>query len=224
MKFKPISEADRLYFRTILRPEQMMDVQHELFERYAHDHTEDLTFQPELVLLPETKEEISAILQYCHQELIAVTPRGAGTGLSGGALPVYGGVVLSVERMNAIQHIDRDNFQVTLQPGVINEALQQALTSYDLFYPPDPASKGSCMMGGNIAHSSGGPKAVKYGTTRDYVLNLEVVLPDGRIMWTGADTLKYSSGYNLTHLMIGSEGTLGIISSMVLRVLPLLKY
>ena len=224
MKFKSITDEDRQFFHTILRREQIMDSQHELFDRYAHDHTEDLHFNPDIVLLPETKEQISDILRYCNQACIAVTPRGAGTGLSGGALPIYGGVVLSVERMNAIQHIDRDNFQVTLQPGVINEALQQALTAYDLFYPPDPASKGSCMMGGNIAHSSGGPKAVKYGTTRDYVLNLEVVLPDGRIMWTGADTLKYSSGYNLTHLMIGSEGTLGIVSSMVLRVMPLPKY
>ncbi len=187
---------------------------------YAHDHTEDLTYMPEVVLKPRTPEEIAAILKICNEHKIPVTPRGAGTGLSGGALPVHGGVVISMERFNQILEIDERNFQATVEVGVVNEAFQNAVREKGLFYPPDPASKGSCFLGGNIAHASGGPRALKYGTTRDYVLNLEVVLPTGEIIWTGANTLKYSTGYNLTHLMIGSEGTLGIVTKMVLKLIP----
>ena len=187
---------------------------------YSKDYTEDLSYTPDVVLKPVSAEEIAHILAYCNTHRIPVTPRGAGTGLSGGALPLYGGVVLSLERLNRIIHIDEQNFQVTVEPGVVNEALQQAVREKGLFYPPDPASKGSCFLGGNIAHASGGSRALKYGTTRDYVLNLQVVLPSGDIIWTGANTLKYSTGYNLTHLMIGSEGTLGIVTQIVLRLIP----
>jgi glycolate oxidase len=187
---------------------------------YARDYTEDLSFMPQVVLKPRTAQEVSAIMYLCNAGSIAVTPRGAGTGLSGGALPVFGGVVVSMERFNNILHIDERNFQVTVEPGVVNETLQQAVREKGLFYPPDPASKGSCFLGGNIAHASGGPRALKYGTTRDYVLNLEVVLPTGEIIETGANTLKYSTGYNLTHLMIGSEGTLGIVTKIVLKLIP----
>jgi glycolate oxidase len=171
------------------------------------------------VVKPRTAKEVSEILIICNNDNIPVTPRGAGTGLSGGALAVHGGVILAMERFNQIIEIDDRNFQVTVEPGVINEALQMAVKEKGLFYPPDPASKGSCFLGGNLAHSSGGPRAVKYGTTRDYVLNIEVVLPSGEIIWTGANTLKYSTGYNLTHLMIGSEGTLGVITKMVLKLI-----
>ncbi|TAE89705.1 MAG: FAD-binding protein, partial [Bacteroidetes bacterium] len=181
---------------------------------------EDLLYYPELVVKPADANEVAAVLAYCNANHLPITPRGAGTGLSGGALPVFGGVVISMERFNKIINIDERNFQVTVEPGVINEALQQAVAEKGLFYPPDPASKGSCFLGGNIAHASGGPRALKYGTTRDYVLNLEVVLPTGEIMWTGANTLKYSTGYNLTHLFIGSEGTLGIVTKMVLKLIP----
>lgn len=187
---------------------------------YAHDHTEDLSYYPEVVLRPSTAEEVSRILKLCNDNNIAVTPRGAGTGLSGGALALYGGVVISMDRFNTIIEIDERNFQATVEPGVINEAFQNAVRDKGLFYPPDPASKGSCFLGGNIAHASGGPRALKYGTTRDYVLNLEVVLPTGEVFWTGANTLKYSTGYNLTHLMIGSEGTLGIVTKIVLKLIP----
>lgn len=187
---------------------------------YSMDHTEDLVYDPEVVLKPRTADEIAAIVKLCNTHTIPVTPRGAGTGLSGGALALEGGIVLSMERMNAIIEIDERNFQATVEPGVINEAFQQAVKEKGLFYPPDPASKGSCFLGGNIAHASGGPRALKYGTTRDYVLNLEVVLPTGEIIWTGANTLKYSTGYNLTHLMIGSEGTLGIVTKIVFKLIP----
>lgn len=195
-------------------------VDEESLTRYGQDETEDLVYKPGVVVRPQTTEQISKVVQLCNKRSIALTPRGAGTGLSGGALPLFGGVVLSMEKFNRILEIDERNLQATVEPGVINEAFQDAVREKGLFYPPDPASKGSCFLGGNIAHSSGGPKAVKYGTTRDYVLNLEVVLPTGEITWTGANVLKYSTGYNLTHLMIGSEGTLGIITKIVFRLIP----
>jgi glycolate oxidase len=186
---------------------------------YASDSTEDFVFMPDVVVKPDTVEEVSDIMKLCYEFDIPLTPRGAGTGLSGACLPVSGGLILSTERLNRILAIDEKNFQATVEPGVINEVFRNAVEAVGLLYPPDPASKGSCFLGGNIAHNSGGPKAVKYGVTRDYVLNLEVVLPTGEIIWTGADTLKNSTGYSLTHLMIGSEGTLGIVTKIVFRLL-----
>jgi glycolate oxidase len=187
---------------------------------YSHDQTEDLTFFPQIVVFPVSAEEISRLLQYCNSENIPVTPVGARTGLSGGALPVLGGVVISTEKLNRILQIDTDNFQVITQPGVITYELQQAVKEYGLFYPPDPASYGSCFIGGNIAENSGGPKAVKYGVTSDYVLNLELVLPTGEIIQTGANVLKNATGYNLTQLIVGSEGTLGVVTKIVLKLIP----
>jgi glycolate oxidase len=191
----------------------------EELEMYASDETEDLYFLPAVVLKPGTAAEIGAILKICNEDRIPVTPRGAGTGLSGGALPHIGGVVISTERMNSIIEIDERNLQVITEPGVITEVLQNAVKEKGLFYPPDPASRGSCFIGGNIAENSGGPKAVKYGVVKDYVLNLEVVLPTGEIIWTGANVLKNSTGYSLTQLIIGSEGTLGIVTKIVLRLI-----
>lgn len=188
---------------------------------YAHDETENLHYPPEVVIKPRTTEEISAILRICNESKIPVTPRGAGTGLSGGALAHLGGVLLSLERMNSILEIDERNLQVTTEPGVITEVLQNAVKEKNLFYPPDPSSRGSCFIGGNIAENSGGPKAVKYGVVKDYVLNLEMVLPTGEVIWTGANVLKNSTGYNLTQLTVGSEGTLGIVTKIVLRLIPL---
>lgn len=203
-----------------LIPKENCFIDKNSFEKYGSDHTEDLCFFPEIVLKPNSVEQVSAILKYCNHHKICVTTRGAGTGLSGGSLPIHGGVLLSMEKFNTILEIDERNLQATVEPGVINEEFQNAVKEKGLFYPPDPASKGSCFLGGNIAHSSGGPKAVKYGTTRDYVLNLQVVLANGEIIWTGANVLKYSSGYNLTHLMIGSEGTLGVVTKIVFRLIP----
>jgi len=196
----------------------------EILANYGHDETEKLLFLPEVVLKPRTAEEIGEILLIANKELIPVTPRGAGTGLSGGALPVYGGIILSMERFNEILEIDERNLQATVEPGVINEVFQNAVIERGLFYPPDPASKGSCFLGGNVAESSGGPKCVKYGTTKDYILNLEVVLPTGEIIFTGANTLKNSTGYNLTQLMVGSEGTLGIVTKIIVKLLPYPKH
>jgi glycolate oxidase len=204
--------------------EKFVFVDEDSLRHYAHDETEDLHFFPEVVIKPRTAEEISAILKICNKEKIPITPRGAGTGLSGGALPHLGGVLLSMERMNSILQIDERNLQVTTEPGVITEVLQNAMKEKNLFYPPDPSSKGSCFIGGNIAENSGGPKAVKYGVVKDYVLNLEIVLPTGEIIWTGANVLKNATGYNLTQLIVGSEGTLAIVTKIVLRLIPLPKY
>jgi glycolate oxidase len=191
---------------------------------YAHDETESLHFLPEVVLKPRTAQEISEVLKICNRDIIPVTPRGAGTGLSGGALPHLGGVLISTERMNSILQIDEKNLQVTTEPGVITEVLQDSVKERGLFYPPDPSSRGSCFIGGNISENSGGPKAVKYGVVKDYVLNLEVVLPTGEIIWTGANVLKNSTGYNLTQLIVGSEGTLGIVTKIVLKLIPFPKF
>jgi glycolate oxidase len=221
-QYARISPAFLEELRKAIGPDQVT-VEKEQLERYGRDETEDLLFLPEVAVRPRTVEEVSAVLSLCNRNRIPVTTRGAGTGLSGAALPVKGGVLLSMEKFNRIIDIDERNLQGTVEPGVINYIFQEEVRKKGLFYPPDPASWGSCSLGGNIAHSSGGPKAVKYGTTRDYVLNLQVVLPDGEVMWTGANTLKYSTGYNLTHLMVGSEGTLGVITKIVFRLIPLPK-
>jgi glycolate oxidase len=210
-------------FRTIVGAEHVITAR-DLLGPYSHDETEELVYLPDAVLKPRTAEEVSAVLRICNAQRIPVTPRGAGTGLSGGALPQLGGVVISTERMNTIIDIDERNGQVTTEPGVITEVLQDTVRAKGLFYPPDPASRGSCFIGGNIAENSGGPKAVKYGVVKDYVLNLELVLPSGDIIWTGANVLKNSTGYNLTQLVVGSEGTLGIVTKIVLRLIPMPRY
>jgi len=213
-----ISENDLSFFRQLLGSRCF--AADAVTEHYASDHTEDFVFYPAVVVKPESTEEVSQVLRYCYEHNIIVTPSGARTGLSGGALANHGGLLLSMERMNRILNIDEENHQVTTEPGVVTEALQQAVKEKGLFYPPDPASKGSCFIGGNIAENSGGPKAVKYGVTKDYVLNLEVVLPNGEIMWTGANVIKNATGYNLTQLIVGSEGTLAVVTKIVLRLLP----
>jgi glycolate oxidase len=196
----------------------------EILSNYASDYTEDISCLPHVVIKPNTTSDISKVLSFCNKHKVPVTPRGAGTGLSGGSIPIKGGVSLSMEKFDKILDIDEENFQATVESGVINDHFQTAVKEKGLFYPPDPASKGSCFLGGNIAHSSGGPKALKYGTTKDYVLNLDVVLPNGEVMWTGSDTLKNSTGYNFTQLFLGSEGTLGIVTKIVFKLLPLPKH
>lgn len=210
-------------FRQIAGAEFVL-LDEESLNNYGHDETEHLMFPPEVVIRPRTTEEISSIMKICNEHRIPVTPRGAGTGLSGGALPHLGGVLISTDRMNTILHIDERNLQVISEPGVITEVLQNAVKEKGLFYPPDPSSRGSCFIGGNIAENSGGPKAVKYGVVKDYVINLELVLPNGDVIWTGANVLKNSTGYNLTQLVVGSEGTLGIVTKIVLKLIPLPKY
>jgi glycolate oxidase len=221
MPFTEVTEDIIGRLQTIVGKENVI-IDAEKRYQYSHDETEDISVLPDLVLRPGSVDEISEIMKLCNKYNIAVTPRGGGTGLSGGAIPVKKGIVIAMERFNKILEIDELNLQATVEPGVITEVFQQAVKEKGLFYPPDPASRGSCFIGGNVSENSGGPKAVKYGVTRDYVLNLQVVLPTGDIIWTGANVLKNSTGYNLTQLMCGSEGTLGIITKIVfkLRGLP----
>lgn len=220
MSYSDISKDDILFFKELLGDNYIFTDKQSIFD-YSHDETEDLKFPPNIVLKPLLTEQVSSILEYCNKNNIAVTPCGARTGLSGGSLPIMGGVALSLEFFNKIIEIDERNLQATVEPGVINQVFRDEVEKKNLFYPPDPASKGSSFLGGNIAVNSGGPKALKYGVTKDYVLNLEVVLPTGEIIWTGANVLKNSTGYDLTSLMIGSEGTLGIITKIVFRLIPL---
>ena len=221
--YSRISQDDILHFRSLLDDKRVL-VDEESLLAYGHDETEDLVHPPEVVLKPESATEVSAILRHCRERTIPVTAIGGRTGLSGGALSVLGGVGLSMERMNRILEIDELNLQVTVEPAVITQVLQESVAAKGLYYPPDPSSRGTCTIGGNLAENAGGPRAVKYGVTKDFVLNLEVVLADGTIIQTGANTLKNSTGYNLTQLMVGSEGTLGIITKAQLKLVPLPKH
>ena len=221
--YQLINDQDLSLFESIVG-EAMVLLSVEAKENYGHDETEDLVFHPDVVLKPNTTDQIASILKHCNERNIPVTTRAGGTGLSGGALPIYGGVLLSMERFNQLIEIDERNLQATVEPGMITQVFMDLVNEKGLMYPVDPSSKGSSMLGGNLAESSGGPRAVKYGTVRDYVLNMEIVLPNGEIIWTGSNTLKYSSGYNLTHLMIGSEGTLAIITKIVFKLIPQPKH
>ena len=190
---------------------------------YSHDETSGLSAWPEVVVKVESAAEVAAVMKLASELNLPVTPRAGGQGLSGGAVPLHGGIVLSVERMNRILEIDHHNLMVTVEPGVITGDLHRAVEAEGLFYPPDPASLDSCCLGGNVAEGAGGPRAVKYGTTKDYVCGLEVVMPGGEILQLGGKRVKDVSGYNLVQLMVGSEGTLGVVTRIVLRLVPLPK-
>ncbi len=186
-------------------------------------HSFDATQQhcmPDVVVHPKSTEEIAAIVQLAAKHRLPLLPRGAGSGFSGGALPVQGGIVLVLTRMNRILEIDTNNLIAVVEPGVVTARLQEAVERLGLFYPPDPASKEFSTLGGNVAECAGGPRCVKYGVTRDYVLGLTVVTPTGEIIRTGGRTIKNVVGYDLTRLFVGSEGTLGIVTEIILRLLP----
>ena len=187
-------------------------------------HSFDATqhqFLPDVVIHPLSTEEISKVVRLADQERIPILPRGAGSGFSGGSLPVHGGIVLVLTRMNRILEIDTDNLLAVVEPGVVTGDLQREVERLGLFYPPDPASKDFSTLGGNIAECAGGPRCVKYGVTRDYVLGLTVVTPKGDIIRTGGRTMKNVVGYDLTRLFVGAEGTLGVVTEIILRLLPL---
>jgi len=186
---------------------------------YASDATK-LEFMPDAVAFPADSEEISRILRLATKNGFPVIPRGAGSGMSGGALPVNGGLIVSMDRLNRIIAIDQDNLIAKVEPGVITAHLHEAVEKIGLFYPPDPASQDISTIGGNVAECAGGLRAVKYGVTRDYVLGLRIVLPTGEIAKTGVETMKGVAGYDLTRLVIGSEGTLAVITEITLRLLP----
>ncbi len=187
---------------------------------YSYDAT-NLRYMPEVVVFPERMEEVAAIMRLATEERFPVIPRGAGTGMTGGALAIKGGVVLVLTRMNRILRTDADNMVAEVEPGVITGNFQKVVEAKGLFYPPDPSSAAYSTIGGNVAECAGGARAVKYGVTKDYVLGLSVVLPTGDCIHTGVETTKGVVGYDMTRLMVGSEGTLGVITKIVLRLLPL---
>ncbi len=187
---------------------------------YSYDATQQ-SYLPDVVVHPGSTAEISRIMKVANREKIPVFPRGAGSGFSGGSLPTRGGIVLCTERMDRILEIDEDNLVATVQPGVITEQFQKAVEQVGLFYPPDPASLKFSTLGGNVAECAGGPRCVKYGVTKDFIIGLEVVTPTGDVITTGGPTMKGVVGYDLTKLLCGSEGTLGIITRIVIKLLPL---
>jgi glycolate oxidase len=205
--------------KTIVGNDHLSTVPEELVA-YSYDATQREA-SPWAVARPASAHEISEILMLANREGFPVVPRGAGTGMSGGSVPVQGGVVLSLERMNRIIEVDRENMLAVVEPGVVTGDLQREVESQGLFYPPDPASRDFCTMGGNVAECAGGLRAVKYGVTKDYVLGLEVVLPTGQVITTGARTVKSVAGYDLTKLIVGSEGTLGVVTKIIVKLLPL---
>lgn len=203
----------------IVGPEYITDRETDL-ECYAYDATQ-IQARPEAVIFPGNTREISEILKFANTYALPVVPRGAGSGMSGGSVPIQGGLVLVLLRLNRIKAIDTRNLVALVEPGVITRDLQQAVEAQGLFYPPDPSSAHFSTLGGNAAECAGGGRAVKYGVTRDYILGLEVVLPSGEVLKTGVQTTKGVVGYDLTRLMVGSEGTLGIITEMTLKLIPL---
>jgi len=193
-------------------------------EPYSHDETLNLVrYMPEVVVKPKNSNQVKEILTLADKGRIPVTPRGGGTGLSGGAIPLYGGILLSLERMNKILEIDTENLMAVLEPGVINGNLQREAEKYGLFYPVNPASLDSCTIGGNVAESAGGANAVKYGITKNYVCGLEVILPTGKILRAGGKLLKNATNHQLIHLLLGSEGTLAVITEITIKLVHLPK-
>jgi glycolate oxidase len=208
-------------FLTDLFGQESVITDPDIVEMYTHDEVPGLKAVPEVVVRARDAEKVSRLLKFANQKKIPVTPRGAGYGLSGGAVPICKGIVLSLEKMDHILEVDKKNLMVTLEPGVITAKLHEAVEKEALFYPPDPASLDSCTIGGNIAENAGGPRAVKYGVTRDYVCGLEAVLPSGEIITLGGKLVKNVTGYDLINLLIGSEGTLAVVTKIVLRLIPL---
>ncbi len=216
--FTKIDDRHLRALREILGPDGVRRDEVAL-ERYGRDETEDLYFPPEVVVLPGTPDEVSQVMALAHREHLPVTPRGAGTGLSGGALPVAGGIVLGVERLNRIREINTRDLIAEVEAGVVTGEFQARVEEVGLCYPPDPASRDTCLLAGNLAEDSAGPHTCKYGSTRKYVLGLEAVLADGTLIRTGSRNRKDVAGYNLTQLLVGSEGTLAVITAAVLRLI-----
>ena len=220
--YRPVTEEIITALRQIAGEASVL-VGDEALEPYAHDETVGLRADPEVAVKVTSAEQVSRVLSLAQRERIPVTPRGAGYGLSGGAVALHGGIVLSTEKMNRILEIDHKNLMVTVEPGVITGDLHRAVEEEGLFYPPDPASLDSCTIGGNVSEGAGGPRAVKYGITKDYVTGLEAVLPSGQIVTMGGKLVKDVTGYNLIQLLIGSEGTLAVVTKIILRLIPLPK-
>ncbi|MGL5416116.1 MAG: FAD-binding oxidoreductase [Clostridium sp.] len=220
MEYKVIDINDIQALKDIINDEKRIFLEGNIREEYSHDELCGIQAYPEVVLKINTTEEVSKVMKYAYENNIPVTPRGTGTGLVGAAVPIYKGILLDMSTMNKIVEIDEENLTVTVETGVLLMDLTKAVEDNNLFYPPDPGEK-TATIGGNIATNAGGMRAVKYGVTRDYVRGLEVVMPNGEIVELGGKVVKNSTGYSLKDLMIGSEGTLGIITKAILKLLPL---
>ena len=220
--YRPVNPGVTEALRRIVGQDNVL-IHAEAMEPYTHDETVGLRADPEVVARVTSAHQVAEVMRLAQRERVPVTPRGEGYGLSGGAVPVQGGIVLSMEKMNRILEIDKENLMITVEPGVITGDIHRAVEAEGLFYPPDPASLDSCSIGGNVAEGAGGPRAVKYGVTKDYVCGIEAVLPSGEIITCGGKLVKNVTGYNLIQLLIGSEGTLAVVTQIVLRLLPLPK-
>ncbi len=210
----------REIFGNILSPNSIIDRNEDLIAKYSIDHTKNITAHADCVLLPSNTKEVSLIMQQCNRYKLPVIPRGSGTGVTGGAAAVFGGIILSFDKMNKTIEIDPDNMIAVVEPGVITAEISRQAAKYSLFYPPDPASLEECSIGGNFAENAGGPSAVKYGTTKDYILGVEFVTADGTIMTYGGKIVKNATGFNFAALLCGSEGTLAVTTKLYLKLLP----
>jgi len=223
--YSPVTAQIVEELEQILGPNYVIYQDEERMEEYSHDETpgKQYAHMPDVVVRPRTANEIASIMKLANRENIPVTPRGAGSGLSGGAVPTFGGILLSVDRMNSILEIDTENLMVVVEPGVISTEINEALEPHGLLFAGYPMSQETCYIGGNVAENAGGGKAVKYGVTGRYVLGLEVITPTGEIVEMGGKLVKDVTGYNMPQLMVGSEGTLGIFSKIILKLMPLPK-
>lgn len=221
MDYKKVDEKDVEYLRTLVDADRIL-VGDEISEDYSHDELGTVANYPEVLMRVLSTEEVSAIMKYAYEQNIPVVVRGSGTGLVGACVPIYGGIMLETTLMNNILELDTENLTVTVEPGVLLMELSKFVEENDLFYPPDPGEK-SATIAGNISTNAGGMRAVKYGVTRDYVRGLTVVMPNGEVLEFGGKIVKNSSGYSLKDLVIGSEGTLCVITRAVLKLLPLPK-
>ena len=220
--YKKLDSADITYIKEIVKDEERVLTGDFINEEYSHDELGGTSSYPDVVVRAKSPEEIAAIMKYAYEHTIPVTPRGAGTGLVGSSVAIEHGIMIDTTLMNHILELDEENLTVTVEPGVLLMELGAYVEEHDFFYPPDPGEK-SATIGGNISTNAGGMRAVKYGVTRDYVMGLEVVLPNGEITQFGGKVVKNSSGYDLKDLIIGSEGTLGFITKAILKLLPLPK-
>lgn len=219
--YKAIDEKDIEYLISILGKDRVL-VGDEISEDFSHDELGGIEKMPDVLLESDTTEEVSKIMKYAYENSIPVVPRGSGTGLVGASVPIYGGIMINLTKMNKILELDEENLTLTVETGVLLMEIADYVEDKDFFYPPDPGEK-SATIGGNICTNAGGMRAVKYGVTRDYVRGLEVVLADGTIMELGGKIVKNSSGYSLKDFICGSEGTLAIVTKAILKLLPLPK-
>jgi len=219
MKYNKLTRDDLFYLRSVVGPDRFC-AGDDINEDYSHDELGGISHYPDALLHVKTTEEVSAIMKFANERRIPTVVRGSGTGLVGGAVAVEGGIMIDTTKMNRILELDRENLTVTVQPGVLLMELAEFAVSNDFLYPPDPGEK-SATIGGNISTNAGGMRAVKYGVTRDYVRGLTVVMPDGTVMHLGGKVVKNSSGYSIKDLIIGSEGTLGIVTEAILKLVPL---